>query len=128
MNFLRSKYTKSFLGAISLIFIMLLSASLLFQYNILNSDQSTFSTSGFVVSLIIFFIIGFFAANSISKRGLIFGMLFGLIIVSLVMLFKFLGLNEGTTSSSLIRAVIQILSSGLGGFIGVNIFPIFKQK
>ncbi len=123
-----SKYLKATVVAILIIMLIVLGFSLLFQYNILNGDQSTFSTFGFIVSLVVYFIIGFFVSNVVHKRGLVVGMIGGLLTVMLVMLFRFLGLDASISSSNMIRSLIQILSAALGGFIGVNIFPLFKQK
>lgn len=64
---------------------------------------------------------GFYASKNIKEKGLIYGLLVGLIYVICLMLIVFLAKDSFTLDLDLVyKVLLTSLSGGIGGVLGVN--------
>ncbi|NLG81712.1 MAG: TIGR04086 family membrane protein [Bacilli bacterium] len=107
---------------ISLI-ILTISTILVYTQVINISGRSVFL---FINGVLLFLILGFLVGNIKQKKGLVSGVLYGIIIVIILMLIQVLGFEDKLTLNLLSKYLVFILSTGVGGSLGVNFKPIVK--
>ncbi len=66
------------------------------------------------------FAAGFFVALKEKARGLIYGLLSGIILIIMFTLVALIATRHLPTISTLFKLIIGIVSGGLGGILGVN--------
>ncbi len=120
------KILSSFILWILFTTIIVFIFGMFFQFNIISGNEKSFNMTTFFASILIFLILGTFAGNIHNKKGILVGLLYSLIVLGIVQLFSFLGLNQTFDVKDLLKISIQILSSMLGGMLGVNFKPIIK--
>lgn len=105
------------------ILIYVLLSSLIYAF-ILNSSKGDFNALGkLIVGGLGFFFLGFAFANAFHKKGLLIGLIVGLIHFFIVKLSIFLAIQE--FDFSVLIFFIQLLMSGIGGLLGVNLKKLF---
>lgn len=82
--------------------------------------------SGFIFSIILFFILGGIAGNIHQNEGLKKGIIYSAILTLFLILFNFLGHDKGLRWDNIIRYIIYIVCSGFGGSFGVNMKPFIR--
>lgn len=91
---------------------------------ILNSSKGDFNALGkLIIGGLGFFFLGFAFGNAFHKKGLLVGLITGLVHFFLVKLSVFLAIQE--FDFSVLIFFIQILLSGIGGLLGVNLKKLF---
>jgi len=80
----------------------------------------------FINGVLLFLTLGFLVGNVKQKKGLINGILYGLVIVIILMLIQVLCFNDKLTLNLLAKYLVFILSTAVGGSLGVNFKPIVK--
>lgn len=73
-----------------------------------------------VVSVLCSFAAGFVTAKISKKRGLVCGMLSGLLLFILFFAAGLIAFQEPVSALSCVRMLIMVLSGSIGGFIAVN--------
>lgn len=86
-----------------------------------------FNTWTFIIGIICFFILGFVSANVAQKNGLLEGLVAALIIVLITLLIN-LFVQVQFSFRTFIKCVTYLVSSSLGGVIGVNFKPFIKES
>lgn len=110
-----------------LLFLIILSLftivySLLIYYGKVSSDMKQFNTWTFIIGIICFFILGLVSANLAQKNGLLEGLISALVIVLLTLLINLI-VQVPFSFRTFIKCVTYLVSSSLGGVIGVNFKP-----
>ena len=110
-----------------LLFLIILSLftivySLLIYYGKVSSDMKHFNTWTFIIGIICFFILGLVSANLAQKNGLLEGLVSALVIVLLTLLINLI-VQVPFSFRTFIKCVTYLVSSSLGGVIGVNFKP-----
>ncbi len=111
-------YLKSFGLFCIILVVYLLIMSLLYYFELLS--YNTLSIINFIVSILLFFILGFRVSSLEGKRGYLNGFLIAVCVVILFMLISLI--ISKLTLSSLVYYLSLILSSIIGGIIGVSKF------
>ena len=73
-----------------------------------------------VSNLILFFILNYYNASIIKKRGFLEGIILGIIFIITMFLIKIILLNNNFTITTIIYYLILFIISILGGMLGVN--------
>lgn len=94
--------------------------ALLLHKNILPNDDKSIYIYSFIIGGIGFFLLGFIKGLIIKNNGLLEGLLSGAFLIFLILLINLL-INRSFTYFNLIKIIIYILLSAIGGIIGVNI-------
>ena len=117
MNYLK-KVGKSFIY----VMIIILSLTLIFTFfNYIGVfGNKLMAISKIIIPIIAFFIGGYIIGKTSSKRGWLEGVKFSLILIVLIMLFKYLGLGNKIIFKDFIYYLILIISSVFGSMIGIN--------
>lgn len=76
-----------------------------------------------LIGALFFFFCGFTYGNHSHKKGLLIGFLVGIIHLLIIKLIAFL--VTGSFSFNILQFLIYVITSGIGGIIGVNIKKIF---
>ena len=108
-----------------LLFIIIMSLfcgiySLLIYYGKVNSDENTINIVTFIIGVISFMILGLLSGIVARKNGLIEGMLAALIILLIVLLLNLI-FQVPFVGKNFIKMATYIISSSVGGIIGVNL-------
>ncbi|ERJ12749.1 TIGR04086 family membrane protein [Haloplasma contractile] len=103
---------------------IILCATLLANFGVISIQAGTITI--FIIALLIFFILGFLTGNGLEKNGLFNSLILSFIVMILLLMLWFLGFNQVINFKLILRFVILMLTSGLGGVIGVNFKPIIK--
>lgn len=82
--------------------------------------MDSINTTVLILSIILFSVLGLLAGIMHKKKGLRNGVIYGLIVVVCLFLYSFLG-NDEFSWRQILKYLILVASSGLGGVIGVNI-------
>ena len=127
---MRKNFKKLFY--IYLFFLVILSIftiiySLLIYYGKVNSDMKQFNVWTFIIGIISFFILGLISANVAQKNGLLEGLVAALIIILIALLVN-LFIHVQFSFRTFIKCVTYLVSSSLGGVIGVNFKPIISDN
>lgn len=110
-------YLKSSLPFFIVFILYLLLITLLSYFNVLG--YKTISIMSYIFSIMFFLLSGFKTARKTSKRGYLSGLFMGLILVILMMLLSLI-LGSGIKIKALIYYGTLILSSVIGGMVGIN--------
>lgn len=114
------------------IFILILTIfssiyALLIFLNKANSHLSSFNTITFIMGVIAFLVLGFLAGNSARKNGLLEGLTAALFIILVALIINFF-VHVPFVTRSFVKTVSYLTSAALGGIVGVNFRPLFKQN
>lgn len=110
------------LGAIlgtSVISLLLILCALLMSFDILSIDfASICSTLSLSIGA---FLSGLFAAKSLKKNGMLIGAILGGILFLIFTAISLIASLTAPTLLTLLKGIIMVVSSALGGILGVNI-------
>lgn len=109
-----------------IISLIIFTISSLFTY-FGSIDISNKSIFVYLLGVLIFFVLGLLSGNIKQNNGLFNGIIFSVVVIIILMLYYFLGLEKKFSLDILIKSIVFILSSGLGGVIGVNFKPLIKK-
>ena len=85
-------------------------------------SSSTLNILSFFVSIIIFFILGIYISRIFKEKGLMNSFMVSLILLLFILLFKII--TKSNNLSWVIKSISCLLTSSIGGIIGIN----FKRK
>jgi putative membrane protein (TIGR04086 family) len=85
-------------------------------------SSSTLNILSFFVSIIIFFILGIYISRIFKEKGLMNSFMVSLILLLFILLFKII--TKSFNVSWVIKSISCLLTSSIGGIIGIN----FKRK
>lgn len=94
--------------------------ALLILYGKINTDQTQINIVTFTIGIISFFILGLLSGKTAKRNGLIEGILAALVILLLALLANLI-FKVPFVSKTFIKMATYIISSSIGGIIGVNI-------
>ena len=94
--------------------------TLLLYNNIIPNNNSNINLYSFVIGIVLFMILGLISSTNASKKGWLIGLLYGLLVVSVVVIIKTFS-NDPINLLSIAKYIIYLLSSCLGGIIGINL-------
>lgn len=118
MKFLKNKALSYFIFIIILAITIIIYTSLLY-FGVISSNDNTVKTVSFVMGLILFLILGLISGLKEKKSGWLAGFTSSLFLVLIVIFVNIISKN--LTVMSLIKYLAYVISSMLGGIIGVNI-------
>ncbi len=88
--------------------------------SLLGLNSGITSIIMFISNIIIFFILTFFNAVKLKKKGLIEGLILGAIFIVLMLIINIILFRSHLRISTIIYYIILLIVSMLGGMIGVN--------
>ena len=88
----------------------------------MNSETKSFHIVTFFMGILSFLILGIIASSVAKRNGLIEGLIASLIIIIIVFLIHLIWKIE-IDAKLFIKGTIYILSSCIGGIIGINLIP-----
>lgn len=118
MKFLKNKALSYFIFIIILAITIIIYTSLLY-FGVISSNDNTVKTVSFVMGLLLFLILGLISGLKEKKSGWLAGFTSSLFLVLIVIFINIISKN--LTVMSLIKYLAYVISSMLGGIIGVNI-------
>lgn len=118
MKFLKNKALSYFIFIIILAITIIIYTSLLY-FGVISSNDNTVKTVSFVMGLVLFLILGLISGLKEKKSGWLAGFTSSLFLVLIVIFINMISKN--LTVMSLIKYLAYVISSMLGGIIGVNI-------
>lgn len=118
MKFLKNKALSYFIFIIILAITIIIYTSLLY-FGVISSNDNTVKTVSFVMGLVLFLILGLISGLKEKKSGWLAGFTSSLFLVLIVIFINIISKN--LTVMSLIKYLAYVISSMLGGIIGVNI-------
>ncbi len=126
MSFLKNK-AKTFLIFLFILAIILLIYTFLLYKELIPSNASTLRTTSFMVGIALFFILGGISGVFETSKGWLGGITSGIILVLIISLFKLFShsLNDWLL---IIKYLCYIISSMLGGMIGINFNKASKKN
>ena len=95
--------------------------SLLIYYDLLKTNNESFKIISFVIGLLSFFILGLISGIICKENGLINGLLNSLIVIFLGLIINIF-IGKQFMINNFIKIASYIISSSIGGILGVNIF------
>lgn len=100
--------------------------TLIFSMFIINNNYSnnTIRTISFIIGILAFLILGLMKGLFIKKNGLLEGLLSGTLVMFITLIINLIA-NIPFVTSNIVKISVYIISSTIGGIIGVN---ISKQK
>lgn len=127
---MKTAFKKAFF--VYLFFLIILSVftiiyALLIYYGKVDSNMKSFNTGTFIVGIVCFFLLGLISGNIAQKNGLLEGLVSALFIILLSLIIN-LFVKVSFDFRTFVKCVIFLLSSSLGGVIGVNFRPIIKGE
>ena len=127
---MKNKFKKMI--TIYLLFLLILSIfsivyALLIYFKKVDSSMKSFNTVTFIIGLICFFLLGLIAANVAQKNGLLEGLIAALTIILITLLINLI-VRVDFNFRTFIKTVTYLLSSSLGGVIGVNFRPFINKS
>lgn len=99
--------------------------ALLIFLNKANSQINSFNTITFIMGVIAFLLLGFFAGNVAQKNGLLEGLIAALVIILITLIINFF-VHVPFIARNFVKTVSYLTAASLGGIIGVNFRPIIK--
>lgn len=126
MNLLKKKAISFLITFISLLVFLLIYTFLLYKGKISSSSQAIFRTT-LIIGAIFYFIYGLLTGIIEKKNGFISSILSTLVLIIVTIVIKVIS-KSTNFPIDIIKYVIYILASGLGGIIGVNLFNKKKLK
>lgn len=103
--------------------LLLLVGICIYSFYLSNTNNDFSNVGKLILSGLFFLLVGMCFGNAFHKKGLLVGLLFGVINLLLIKFIFFL--ITGTMNFEILLFFINITLSGLGGIIGVNIKKIF---
>lgn len=85
-------------------------------------SESSISLLPMIVSFLALFLGGAVSGLKLKERGLLVGASTGLIYTILVFLLQYLGYEHAASGQQLLLFLLNILTTTLGGIVGVNLF------
>ncbi|HHU55628.1 MAG TPA: TIGR04086 family membrane protein [Acholeplasmataceae bacterium] len=127
---MKTTFRKAFF--IYLFFLIILSLftliySLLIYFGKINSNMKSFNTSTFIIGIVCFFLLGFISGNVAQKNGLLEGLVAALFIILITLIIN-LFVKVDFNFRTFVKVVTFLVSSSLGGVIGVNFRPFLNRK
>lgn len=127
---MKTAFKKAFF--VYLFFLIILSLftiiyALLIYFGKVDSNMKSFNTGTFIVGIVCFFILGLISGNIAQKNGLLEGLVSALFIILLTLIIN-LFVKVSFEFRTFLKCVTFLLSSSLGGVIGVNFKPIIKNE
>lgn len=127
---MKSAFKKAFY--VYLFFLIILSLfvliyALLIYFGKIDSNIKSFNTTTFIIGIICFFLLGLISGNIAQKNGLLEGLVSALIIILITLIIN-LFIKVNFNFRTFIKVVTFLLSSSLGGVIGVNFKPLLTRK
>lgn len=126
MNLLKKKAI-SFLITLVILFISTLIYTILLFNEKINSDYSSIYKVTLIIGIICFFTFGLITGLIEQNKGFLSSILTSIILLSIVIIIKLISKQEFTTPI-LIKYLMYVLASGVGGIVGVNINTKKKKK
>ena len=117
MKFLKNKALSYFIFIIILAITIIIYTSLLY-FGVISSNDNTVKTVSFVMGLVLFLILGLISGLKEKKSGWLAGFTSSLFLVLIVIFINIISKN--LTVMSLIKYLAYVISSMLGGIIGVK--------
>lgn len=110
------------LGAIlgtSVISLLLILCALLMSFGVLAIDLASVCST---ISLSIgAFLAGLFAAKNLKKNGMVIGIILGAVLFLIFTCISLIASLSAPTLLTLLKGIIMVISSALGGILGVNV-------
>ena len=122
MNLLKSTLKSLLIFTIILSIITIIYTILIYN-NVLIKDPKQIKIIAFITGIILFFIVGITSGKKSEKNGWLRGLISGLLIYGIIIIFKSLN-NNLNDYFIFIKITTYLLSSTLGGILGIN----FKIK
>lgn len=116
------QYLKTIGYMVGIILISIFLITILNYFNILSS--SAVSYLKLIIILITTFSSGILIGKTAIKNGWLEGLKLGISIVLLMILFSYLGLDKTPTYKNIVYYIIIIITSILGGMIGISKRPV----
>ena len=89
-------------------------------FNLLGLNSGITTIILFIFNIILFFVLSFINAHKIGKKGLLEGLFIGLLFILLMFIIKIILFDNKLYISTMIYYIILIVTSLLGGMVGVN--------
>ena len=121
MHFIKNT-AKSFLFFLIIIGITSLIYTSIIYFNNTSLSNEKLNIISFFITITLFLILGIYISFLFQEKGLMNSLLISLILIFIILLFKFL--TKTFDSKYLIKALCCIISSSIGGILGIN----FKKK
>lgn len=116
-------FTATCFGLFTTIIIVLLFGIIMATLlKITSMSESSVALIPMIVSFVALFIGGCVSGLKMKERGLLVGAVTGLIYIFLVFLIQFLGFENGAGTQQMLLFLLYILTTTLGGIVGVNLF------
>jgi len=127
---MKTAFKKAFY--VYLFFLIILSIfsiiyALLIYFGKINSNMKNFNTSTFIIGIICFFLLGLISGNIAQKNGLLEGIVSALFIILITLIIN-LFVKVDFNFRTFVKVVTYLVSSSLGGVIGVNFRPIVRNR
>lgn len=127
---MKTAFKKAFY--VYLFFLIILSIfsiiyALLIYFGKINSNMKNFNTSTFIIGIICFFLLGLISGNIAQKNGLLEGLVSALFIILITLIIN-LFVKVDFNFRTFVKVVTYLVSSSLGGVIGVNFRPIVRNR
>lgn len=119
MIFLKNK-AKTFLIFLFILAIFLLFYTFLLYKQIVSTSSDSIRITSFIMGIILFFILGGISGLFETSKGWLGGITSGIILVVIISLFKLFS-NHLNDWLLLIKYACYIISSMVGGMIGINL-------
>ncbi len=113
---------KAILYGVTAILVLMLVGSLLIALTVqfTNISTGTLRWTTFIFSILFVMTGGFIAGKRTSEKGWLIGLIVGIVYSVGVMLYQFLAQDHWINDGQLVYFTIFILSSTIGGMLGVN--------
>lgn len=118
MNFLKNKALSYFIFIIILAITIIIYTSLLY-FGVISSNDSTVKAVSFIIGLFLFLILGLISGLKEKKRGWLAGFTSSLFLIFIIIIINII--SKSLNAMSLIKYLAYVISSMLGGIVGVNI-------
>ena len=105
------------IGVLSAFAMMLLFSAIMLVFELERNIAAPFATVSVAAGS---FFAAFYCAKKIGKKGYLIGLITGIITFALITLVAFIISDKGFTYNTLFHFVIIVLSSLLGGILGIN--------
>ena len=105
------------IGLVFTFLVMLLLSALMLWFNIGENFSAAFATLSVGVGS---FAAAFYAARKIGSRGYLTGLIVGVTTFLLVLLLSLMVSKESLTFNTLFHLIIIVISSLVGGILGIN--------
>lgn len=118
MNFIKNKIT-TLLFFIIILSITSLVYTILLYFNVVSTDKNTIKITCYIIGLFLFFILGIISTIKENKNGWLKGLSASIFILLIALLINLC--THSFNFTLLIKYFSYILTSSIGGIIGINI-------